>query len=162
MKPVIIGLHNPYSDDPADALVPYPDRSSGHRLWLMLHQLPPSQHSGASFKAATWKPTYVQMTERYNLTNRAQDAGKRARLRRLAERFSFPAGTTVVLLGHDVLKAFTSSDRPLKPLLIHPQVHGGVTWRWLPHPSGRSHAYNDPDFRMLAGLMLADILTQSQ
>lgn len=141
MKPIIIGLHNPYSDNPKYALVPYREGSSGHRLWKTT-QMP--------------QAVYINGFDRRNLSPIADPSSKD--LKRFAKTMDIPTGSTVILLGHDVLRAFVGSGRPLKPILIHPQVHDGVTWRWLPHPSGRSTKYNDPVFRMLVGMTLSNVL----
>jgi hypothetical protein len=103
---------------------------------------------------------YKNSFDKRNLCATEREAGTGKDRRKAAHRMAdtIPQGSTVILLGHDVLRAFSMKDRPLEAILIHPQVHGGVTWRWLPHPSGRSTIYNDPVFRMLAGLTLVDVL----
>lgn len=58
--------------------------------------------------------------------------------------FFFPRGTTVLVLGEEVRAAFG-----LPRLLIHPLTRDGVTYRQIPHPSGRTRFYNDPDCRAL-------------
>ena len=59
---------------------------------------------------------------------------------------SFSPGDVVLLLGEDVRAA---SDVPVPRLLIHPQTIDGVTYRQVPHPSGRNRVYNDPVMRWL-------------
>lgn len=156
-KPILIGLYNPYSPNPEHALVPYPERSAGHRLWKMLDSAP-MIYGPDVFLARNDKDRYADAFDRRNLAFKFNDTVA-ARLKALACEMDIPKGSHVILLGREVLTAFTTKERPLKALLIHPQVHDGVTWRWLPHPSGRVTQYNDPVFRMLAGMVLADVLT---
>lgn len=159
-KPIIIGLFNPYSSNPEHALAPSPERSAGHRLWKMLNQLVvPLSSAPRALQAATEKHFYMEVFDRRNLCLTLNDT-RHTRCKELARQMEITQGSTVILLGRDVLAAFTCPERPLKPILIHPQVHGGITWRWLPHPSGRTTKYNDPAMRMLAGMLLADVIQQ--
>lgn len=163
MKPIIVGLHNPYSSDPADALVPYPERSAGHRLWRMLASLPDTAVPVKAFHVHLWDHAYRNAFDRRNLCARMEITRKSQRdyAKRCAHMMTrdIPTGATVVLLGREVLDAFNDVlSAMLYPILIHPQVVDGITWRWLPHPSGRVTQYNDPVIRALAGLMLADVL----
>ena len=152
MKPILVGLSNPYSRFPEHALVPYPERSAGHRLYKMFEDV---------YAVKQCQPFYAASFDRRNLCSTQEQAeGLKRDHKVLAQEIAqtIPPGSTVILLGRDVLKAFTTEERPLKPTLIHPQVYDGITWRWLPHPSGRVTQYNDPVFRMLAGMTLADVL----
>lgn len=157
-KPIIIGLFNPYSSNPEHALAPSPERSAGHRLWRMLVDAP-LVYGPSVFLCRQEKIKYMGAFDRRNLCQTLNDT-RHTRCKELARRMEIAQGSTVILLGRDVLAAFTCPERPLKPILIHPQVHGGITWRWLPHPSGRTTKYNDPAMRMLAGMLLADIIQQ--
>jgi hypothetical protein len=42
----------------------------------------------------------------------------------------------------------------LEDELVHPQERHGVTWRCIPHPSGRCRFYNEQTNRDLIGMML--------
>ena len=66
-------------------------------------------------------------------------------------------GRVVVGLGRDVQMALN-----MPWMLIHPQVHRGVTVRLLPHPSGRNLWYNDPTNRLLAGMLLSELYDGAQ
>jgi hypothetical protein len=154
MKPIIIGLHNPYSTVPKDALLPYPDGSAGHRLWKMFSV------DGPRFQN---KEAYAKAFDRRNLSYGLLSDRKMQRHRdsknALAMLATLPQGSTVFLLGKEVLDAFSPHlSRSLYPILIHPQVIDGITWRWLPHPSGRVTQYNDPVLRILVGMALAEVL----
>src|ERR1017187_2411434 len=39
MKTIIVGMNNPLGAHPAHELYPAPERSTGHRLWRMLHEV---------------------------------------------------------------------------------------------------------------------------
>ena len=65
-------------------------------------------------------------------------------------------GRTVVLFGNEARDAFG-----VPPTLVHPQEYGGVTWRQLPHPSGRCHWYNAPKNREVAALLLEELYLAS-
>lgn len=164
MKPFLIGLSNPYSSDPAHALFPYPPRSAGHRLWRMLHELPEHLLTTSQARhASVSKERYICAFERRNLTMvvnaKARHLTKMAHLH--LERI--PPGSQVVLLGHEVRRAFSAALRlEIRSELVHPQVIEGITWRWLPHPSGRVRLYNDPVLRMIAGMVLADALSSTE
>lgn len=173
MKPLLIGLQNPYSPEPRNALVPFPSRSAGGRLWSVLNALPTTAHQGLdAWKAAVERDIYAKSFSRYNLLPPDEQPTRKNCRKAAAEMLPLIAeGSLVILLGIDVLTAFSSAlckghkrlehDEVLRPVFIHPQVVGGVTWRLLPHPSGRSILFNDPITRTLAGLALSDVLHHS-
>lgn len=147
-RPTIVGLHNPHSADPEMALDP--SVASGRRLWKMLDAFDPP--------AAR---VYRHAFSRRNLCPTAKETRSHSAMRRLAAEMvkEFVPGSIVVLLGDEVRLAFSRvlSEPIEKRLPIHPQVIDGVAWRVLPHPSGRTLAYNDPVFRSLAGMLLSDL-----
>lgn len=125
MRPILLGIDNPYSKDVAHALLPHPKNCAGWRLWKMINDV-----SGMT------KEEYAAKFDRRNLVDELPIAN----------------GSVVVLLGEEVRQAFG-----LKKLLIHPQVKNKVTYRQVPHPSGRCLFYNDPVMRRLVGIMLEDL-----
>lgn len=147
MKNMIVGMTNPLGDDPRMALFPSPERSAGHRLWRMLHEV-----SGAT------RVEYRDGFDRRNLVvgewnaNAAKDGA--ARLREELE-LPRPGGRplTVVALGREVAAALDMSFE-----LISPVVRDGVIWRQVPHPSGRNLFYNDPVHRMMVGVLLEELI----
>lgn len=163
MKPIIVGLYNPYSDQVNDALVPYPDASAGGRLFSMLNKIDISYLDHRAFNASAHKSVYVQRLDRRNLCHELHGGRTQRLFARMAANemlLTFPDGATVILLGREVFSAFNSClGNQLQLTLIHPQVADGITWRWLPHPSGRSQIYNSPVMRTLAGLLLADVIS---
>lgn len=143
MRPILIGMSNPYGSEPAHALFPVPASSAGGRLWAMLHDVRPelSRHS------------YISRFDRRNLCNGPWVSA--AGHRNAGAMLPFPPGSQVVLLGDAVRRAFG-----LRPLLLHPCPdfpQADVTVRQLPHPSGRNLFYNDPTHRLLAGLLLSEL-----
>lgn len=129
MKPVLIGTKNPYDGPP---LAPDPAGCSGWRLWKMLES-----RSGARAE------DYVSAFIRTNLQELDSNSDMKA---------MFEPGSTVVLLGDQVRKFFN-----LPKLLIHPQVRDGISYRQIPHPSGRCRFYNDPIAREVVAILLADL-----
>ena len=142
MKPLLIGMNNPISLTPGHELYPAPEGCTGHRLWKMLNA-----RTGAS------RVGYLETFERRNLVRLKTYNATIARLN-AGDIFKELMGTgrVVILLGRDVQKAFS-----IPPLLIHPQVIGGCTWRQLPHPSGRNLWYNEPENLRLAELLMEEL-----
>lgn len=139
-KTIIVGMNNPLSDDPRLALYPLPPNSAGGRLYQMLRD-----RTGAS------KAEYVSGFERVNLVIGDWDARD---ARAAAEEFVLThAGRRVIVLGSSVRTALR-----LPPVLVQPVLSRGVTFRQLPHPSGRCRWYNDPKNRAIAGMVLEEEL----
>jgi hypothetical protein len=129
---LLVGEHNPYDQDPRYALYPLPARSAGGRLCRLVFRMEPKQ--------------YLRTFARTNLcrgrwTNR--DAGNRAADIARGE------WRVVVLLGARVCRAFGHDFRPFtwvaKPATVI-----------LPHPSGLSRAWNDPQAFIQARRTLRD------
>lgn len=134
MKPLLLGMNNPLSDDPEYDLYPYPEGCTGWRLWKMLPD-------------GTPRTQYLEAFDRRNvLHSRAWDrqAARQAGQKLLPELM----GRVVVVLGSDVRAALGLP--PAEPLLMseYPIQAGGVEddlrWVAFPHPSGRNRWFNDP------------------
>ena len=140
MKPVIVGMNNPLSRRPEHALYPHPPGCTGFRLWRMLNA-----RTGAS------EVEYLEAFDRMNLVSGAKWSQEAANVVAsvLVEGLR---GRVVLLLGVAVRRAFA-----VPPLLVHPQELYGVTWRQLPHPSGRCRWYNDPENRKVAEVLMQDL-----
>jgi hypothetical protein len=139
-RPVLLGMQNPLSVRPEHALFPHPVNCTGWRIWQMLKsRLPDVRRSD-----------YLRTFDRRNILRGPWDP--------LAARRAAPGlqsllfGRTVVLLGDAPRQAL---DIPR--LLLHPQHIGGVTWRQIPHPSGRCRFYNDPVQRELVAMLLESL-----
>lgn len=137
-KTIIVGMNNPYSDDPELALWPSPLGCAGHRLWQMLRD-----------RCQVTRSEYCRAFERVNLVTGDWD---RNEARCAAEaRVEMWRNRRVILLGSAVRSAFR-----LPPLLVEPVLSRGVYFRQLPHPSGRCRWYNDPKNRAIAGMVLEE------
>ena len=145
MKVVLVGMCNPRSSDRRLALVPHPPNSAGHRLFLMLRKRVPCTHI-----------EYRDGFERRNLVSTTIWSQQTAR--RNAEcMVGELQGRTVLLLGAAVRDAFG-----LPPVLVKPVVQRGVTFRQLPHPSGRCRWYNNPRHRRVAEMLLEELYMEGK
>lgn len=143
MRPLLLGMNNPLSPHPRHALYPSPVNCTGWRLWKMLHA-----RTGAS------PEEYLETFERRNLLSarvwsRTQAREAAARFRLLEAELE---GRVVVVLGEEPRQLLG-----LPKQLVHPVVRYGVTYRQLPHPSGRCHWYNHPTQRAVAELLLEEL-----
>lgn len=144
MRPILIGMNNPLSLAPGHELYPHPPGCTGHRLWSMLNERLP----------IVTRRRYLDTFERRNLVVGTQYDKRIARASAsLIYAELWGSGRVVVLLGNAVRDAF--GDVP--PLLLHPQLIGGCTWRQIPHPSGRNLWYNVPENRKLVGVLLEEL-----
>jgi hypothetical protein len=133
-------MNNPLSSEPEHALYPHPPGCAGWRLWQMVHE-----------KTGATRSQYLRAFDRRNLLSTAEwnqvEAG------RAGEAFTSAArGRTVVVLGEPTRRAIG-----LPRLLLHPLQWRGVTWRQIPHPSGRCRYYNDADARAVVVALLAEL-----
>jgi hypothetical protein len=139
-RPVLLGMNNPLSVRLEHALYPHPPGCTGWRIWKMLEEV-----TGAT------RLEYVRAFDRVNLVTGAWSA-EAAVLAGEALRARW-RGRVVVVLGDQPRRALG-----LPRLFLHPQTTlDGVTWRQIPHPSGRNHFYNDAGARALVGQMLAEL-----
>jgi hypothetical protein len=140
-RPVLVGMNNPMSDDPAHALYPLPLGCAGSRLWEML-----AEETGAT------RQQYLRAFERVNLVvGPWSRAAARVGAAQLSARL---AGRTAILLGAQVRDAFGHS--PTGDVLAPYQVDGTLFYQ-LPHPSGRNLWYNHEANRRRAGQVLGDV-----
>jgi hypothetical protein len=114
-RPVLVGMNNPVSSDPAHALFPHPPGCTGYRLWEMLKTRIPH----------VTRREYLDAFDRRNV------------------------------VGHAVYNREEA-------LLLHPQENGGVSWRQIPHPSGRNLWFNDEQNRTLVAMLLEDLYNASR
>jgi hypothetical protein len=142
-RPVLVGMNNPLSMEPAHALFPHPPGCTGHRLYEMLKSRVPD----------VTKRQYLDIFDRRNVMHSLVFDRETARMgaSKLYLEF-YGSGRTIVLLGADTVAAFG-----LPRLLLHPQENGGATWRQIPHPSGRNLWYNNDENRTLVAMLLEDL-----
>lgn len=141
-KPVLLAMNNPLSSDPDDALVPWPERCTGWRLWKMLEEV-----------AGATPEQYVAAFDRRNLVSGREwsaAAGREAAPTVLKEL----AGRTVLVLGAATIECLKLERHGPGWYAPGPR---GVSYGWLPHPSGRCLWYNDPANRRLASMVLASL-----
>lgn len=145
MRSVLLGMNNPLSRRPEHALFPYPPGCTGHRIFEMLSTKIPD----------IYRKDYLDGFERVNmLTGSWSMRRARERAPELVERFR---GRTVVVLGQAPRLALGLPEQ-----LVHPLDRDGVSWRQLPHPSGRNRWYNDPKNREIAASLLAELFLRGQ
>lgn len=123
----LIGEQNPYSSDPKFALYPLPKGAAGARLMRALDLDP---HS------------YLALFERRNLLGSERWSAPAAREAAARIGGKLQEGDCAVLLGAKVAAAFGYPyDAHLLP---YRDERLGVSLLVVPHPSGRSRAWNDP------------------
>lgn len=143
MKPMLVGANNPLHSAPEYALYPYPPGCTGDRIFQMLESRIPDIR----------RKQYLDGFERRNLVNsKVWDAKEAERGAAKLEQELWGSGRVVVLLGNDVRAAFRHPRS-----LLHPYIVGGVTYRQIPHPSGRNLFYNDATNRELVARLLEDL-----
>lgn len=149
MDTLLLGMNNPHHDDPEYDLWPGPKNCTGWRIWQMLYS-----RTGAT------QSDYIRAFHRRNLVRgRTWDKSKIGNSVTQLSPLMNP-GTTVVLLGDLVLSAVNDLFR-VKKILIHPQEVQGITYRFVPHPSGRNLFYNDPVQKELVAMLLEDLYRES-
>lgn len=143
MRPVILGMNNPLSLKPEHALFPYPPGCTGHRILEMLRTRVPDVS----------RSQYLGAFDRRNLLTAREWCAGDAKLAAVAFLQTMrDTGRVVLVLGEGPRHALG-----IPKLLVHPQEYWGVTWRQLPHPSGRCRWYNDPACRGVAALLLEEL-----
>ncbi len=135
MRTLVVGMCNPHSRDPKDALATWPRGSAGHRLW---------QVSGMALYA------YSRAFERQNLVSGPFWVQREAR-KAAEELLCRVSGRRVVVLGSTAW-ATLGLPEGTSPVTLH-----GATWYKVPHPSGRCRAYNDPATRDAVGVLLRSL-----
>ena len=140
-RPALLGMNNPISSDQRLALWPAPEGCTGWRIWKMLNE-----RTGA---------TRSQYTKRFLRLNACSDrVWSRPSRERVAELLTQLRGHEVVVFGESVRRAL---GIPKELMLPHRDEVHDITWRQLPHPSGRCLWYNDDLNSALASKLLADL-----
>ena len=119
MKPLLVGEANPYSQDPEDALFPWPPGSAGGRLCRLLG----------------WgQGHYLRAFDRVNLYTIPPRTWSAPAARQVAGWILAEREGDVVLLGARVVRAFLPD-----PIPLWTRCERFVA---LPHPSGRSREWH--------------------
>jgi uracil-DNA glycosylase len=153
MSALLVGLNNPLSDRPSDALVPWPAGCTGARLLDLIVEAAPD------FTA----DDYLAAFERRNLwPGQSMPAGYGAAAALRAEGRSIlksilhgPKARTVVLLGTRVW--LNVLETTVTPQWFSSQNHYGRSFVYLPHPSGRNLLLHNPGIRRRTSRTLATI-----
>lgn len=143
-RPILVGMNNPYGDNPDHALYPLPEGATGWRVWNLLKLVDPDISM----------TDYARRFDRRNLcvgpwhTMRARDSAHSI--------VSTSRDRVVVVLGAQTRDAFLARGghrRDVGPV-GHIEMMG--CWvHWIPHPSGLNRWYNDPDNCQRAAQVLA-------
>lgn len=142
-RPLLLGAHNPLSADPRLALWPDPPGCAGWRLW---------KFSGLPLER--WLAGF----DRMNVVDSTEWDDPRPG--RLADVRQCMQDRVTLVLGHQARAALALP--PVEWLLPNelPNTRGWWgegEWRLLPHPSGRSHVYNDDAIRTAVGVLLREL-----
>lgn len=142
MKPILIGMNNPHSDDPRFVLYPCPPGCSGWRVWRMCGE--------------PKKRDYLLAFDRRNLWLRKSWNLEKA-MRRAPGMWREIQYRKVVVFGRETVKAL---GLPRTEPLEWQQAPNEVEWCYMPHPSGRCHWYNDPLRLRMASVLLTDLMEE--
>jgi hypothetical protein len=153
VKPLLLGMCNPLSDDPEFDLYPYPEGSAGWRLWKMLPE-------------GTTRAQYLDVFDRRNLLHQRTWDQKAAREAAVEIIASLAFRPIIVVLGSQVRSALGLPNA--EPLVLREdmasatRVDGAacqaiVRWLPVPHPSGRNRWYNEPGNRERVGATLLEL-----
>lgn len=152
MKPLIIGLNNPLSARPADALLPWPTKATGFRLLELIRLIDPEFSMD----------DYLDAFERTNVwpgrelpSGRGRANQLRSQGRKLLEYCTLEP-RSVALLGAQVWASVLDRD---PPRWFECQLIRGSTFYFLPHPSGANRLFNEAHRRAAAGRILLALAT---
>lgn len=142
MRPILLGISNPHSPHPDDALSTRPINASGYRLYIMIKEA--ANRQGRDFSEGD----YMEGFDRRNLfTPENMVNGKLI----VSKALSSLARRMVVMLGQKVpnhlgIKDITFSNNAKNV--------GYFRYHVIPHPSGLCRSYNDPEVREQVGNLL--------
>lgn len=147
MKPVLLGMNNPHSDDPAKALGVLPTRASGYRLWQML------AISGMAKEppVVVGAPQYEAAFDRYNLLDDEVFDPERFTHQRWLDILGKINNRVVVMCGTNVPRTLGLKHNGFN---LRPNSAEGFVYYVIPHPSGLCREYNDPEMRSKVGNLL--------
>ena len=141
---MLVGLDNPLSNNPEDALVPWPVGCSGHRILQLLQTVDPTYSD----------LQYLADFERRNLYHYPASKKLSNQIRAWERLYAtLKVNTVVIGLGSVVRDAM--GLRGTRPMSFgQSNTSGHLLTGWMPHPSGRNHFYNPPEIKRQAGEFL--------
>ena len=147
MKPLIVGMNNPYSEDPRYALYPHPERSAGFRLYLMLKE------AGHREAVSISKLNYAERFDRVNVVA-GEPYSKSAAKRERPKVLELMRDRLTIICG-----AGTARDLELfyGGFTLEKNVVGPYSYYVIPHPSGRTRDYNSSEMRARVGELLLSL-----
>lgn len=153
---LIVGLNNPLSSSPEDALVPWPDGCTGARLYDLIRESAPK----------VTEDHYLAAFDRMNLwpgPEIPKGVGRakmlRAQGRKVLNEIFARGYRTVVLLGPLVWTNVLETTET--PEWFTSRSHYGRQFYYVPHPSGRNLLYNNPMVRKRASSLLAQLALEA-
>lgn len=147
MKPVLLGMNNPHSIDPAKALGVKPDHASGRRLWQMLAISGMSREPSIIISAEMYEDAF----DRYNLLDEEVFDPRRFTNDRRNLTMERLYGRVVVMCGTNVPRTL---DLKHTGFDLKPKFEKDFTYYVIPHPSGLCREYNDSTIRVRVGNLL--------
>ena len=147
MKPVLLGMNNPHSVDPARALGVKPAHASGHRLWQMLAISGMVRESPVIVDATAYEAGF----NRYNLLDEEVFDPARFTHERRVLTMGRLHNCIVVMCGTNVPRTLGLKHNGFD---LKPQDGPGFIYYVIPHPSGLCREYNDMGMRVKVGNLL--------
>jgi len=147
-RPLLVGLHNPYSGHPDDALVPFPPGSSGERLLRLIQDVDPRFSEDDYYRAFDRTNLWRGRLLPHGYGTRAAYLAEGERVLGLAM-----GRDDCVLLGSRVWDSVMAGRR--RPAPLEQITLNGMTRFWLvPHPSERNLVFTNAELRRRAGELL--------
>lgn len=160
-KILIIGMNNPLSMDPRHALYPHPPGCAG---WNLHRKMDQAMEPEGGFP----RHEYVDIFDRVNLVrgdwNDGKAVAKAAQYLKDAAKEDGVGRRNVVLLGSKVVRSFRVAGADMEQYeqfrwRCPPIQRPLYMWARIPHPSGRSRAWNDPAVRDEATAFFRNLVT---
>ena len=165
MRPLLVGLDNPHSVNPRDALLPTPGigNGTGDRIVELIRESEPRNLSEYSIE------NYERDFDRVNLypiQNAVNGKGATKADRMMAQwcaMYAVQGGyQNVVLFGNRVWGAFADIVQGTDEKTLVRLGNRDLMFWVVPHPSGRNKFYNAADNRKSVGKCLASLRERRQ
>lgn len=151
MKPVLLGMNNPLSENPRHALFPYPPGCAGWNLMRL---------AGFEERQREW----LEMFERRNILNGQEWDSERARIVGRELRAELRDRVVIVLgseacaaVWPEALLARQYEWRRFQPAWRGERGPPGGWWARLPHPSGRCRDWNSDYHRAAVRVFFEEV-----